>query len=55
MGNTIKCRYKVAYNIMRLEINKCNCDVQNIVPTDKRFMYNPVRIKNIIIFEFSTK
>ena len=33
-------------------INKCNCDVQNIVPVDKRFMYNPVRIKIFIIFEF---
>ena len=34
-----------SFNIMRLGIQKCNCDVQNIVPADKMYMYNPVRIK----------
>ena len=44
-GNMINADINAAYNIMRLGISKCNCDVQNIVPTDKRFVYNPVRIK----------
>ena len=26
-------------------MQKCNCDVLNIVPADKRYVYNPVRIK----------
>ena len=32
-------------NIMRLGITKCNCDVLDLIPADKRFVYNPVRIK----------
>ena len=34
-----------SFNIMRLGIIKCNCDVLNLVPADKRYVYNPVRIK----------
>ena len=34
-----------SFNIMRLGIEKCNCDVHNIVPTDMRFVYNPIRIR----------
>ena len=34
-----------SFNIMRLGIEKCNCDVHNIAPTDMRFVYNPIRIK----------
>ena len=34
-----------SFNIMRLGIKKCNCDVHNIVPADMRFVYNPIRIK----------
>ena len=44
-------RYKInadingSFNIMRLGIQKCNCDVLNVVPADKRYVYNPIRIK----------
>ena len=34
-----------SFNIMRLGIEKCNCDVHNIVPADMRFVYNPIRIR----------
>ena len=34
-----------SFNIMKLYIIKCNCDVLNVVPADKRYVYNPVRIK----------
>lgn len=34
-----------SFNIMRLGIEKCNCDVHIIVPADMRFVYNPIRIK----------
>ena len=34
-----------SFNIMRLGIKKCNCDVHTIVPADMRFVYNPIRIK----------
>ena len=34
-----------SFDIMRLCMQKCNCDVLNIVPADKRYVYNPVRIK----------
>ena len=34
-----------SFNIMRLGIEKCNCDVHTIVPTDMRFVYNPIRIR----------
>lgn len=34
-----------AFNIMRLGIEKCNCDVHTIVPADMRFVYNPIRIR----------
>ena len=34
-----------SFNIMRLGIEKCNCDVHTIVPADMRFVYNPIRIK----------
>ena len=44
-GHKLNADINGSFNIMRLGIQKCNCDVQNIVPTDKRFMYNPVRIK----------
>ena len=30
---------------MRLGIEKCNCDVLNIVQADKRYVYNTVRIR----------
>ena len=32
-----------SYNIMRLGIIKRNCDVSTVIPTDMRFVYNPVR------------
>ena len=44
-GQKLNADINGSFNIMRLGIQKCNCDVQNIVPTDKRFVYNPVRIK----------
>ena len=34
-----------SFDIMRLRMQKCNCDVLNIVPADKMYAYNPVRIK----------
>ena len=34
-----------SFNIMRLGIEKCNCDVHTIVPADMRFVYNPIRIR----------
>ena len=34
-----------SFNIMRLGIEKCNCDVHIIVPADMRFVYNPIRIR----------
>ena len=34
-----------AFNIMRKGIEKSNCDVLKLVPADKRFVYNPVRMK----------
>ena len=34
-----------SFNIMRLGIKKCNCDVHTIVPADMRFVYNPIRIR----------
>lgn len=44
-GVKINADINGSFNIMRLGITKCNCDVLNIVPADKRYMYNPVRIK----------
>ena len=34
-----------SFNIMRLGIEKYNCDVHTIVPADMRFVYNPIRIR----------
>ena len=44
-GHKLNADVNGSFNIMRLGIQKCNCDVQNIVPADKRYVYNPVRIK----------
>lgn len=44
-GNIINTDINGSFNIMRQGIEKCNCDMLNLVPADKRFMYNPVRIK----------
>ncbi len=44
-GHKINADVNGSFNIMRLGIQKCNCDVLNIVPADKRYVYNPVRIK----------
>ena len=44
-GHKLNADVNGSFNIMRLGIQKCNCDVLNVVPTDKRYMYNPVRIK----------
>lgn len=44
-GVKINADINGSFNIMRLGLQKCNCDVQNLVPADKRFVYNPVRIK----------
>lgn len=44
-GYKINADINGSFNIMRLGITKCNCDVLNLVPADKRFVYNPVRIK----------
>jgi len=44
-GHEINADVNGSFNIMRLGIQKCNCDVLNIVPADKRYVYNPVRIK----------
>ena len=41
----IKCNVNGSFNIMRLGIEKCNCDVHTIVPADMRFVYNPIRIR----------
>ena len=35
----------LSFNIICLEIKKCNCDVHTIVPADMRFVYNPIRIR----------
>ena len=44
-GHKLNADVNGSFNIMRLGIQKCNCDVLNIVPADKRYVYNPVRIK----------
>ena len=44
-GHKINADVNGSFNIMRLGMQKCNCDVLNVVPTDKRYVYNPVRIK----------
>jgi len=44
-GHKLNADINGSLNIMRLGIQKCNCDVFNIVPADKRYVYNPVRIK----------
>ena len=44
-GHRLNADINGSFNIMRLGIQKCNCDVLNIVPADKRYVYNPVRIK----------
>ena len=44
-GHKINADINGSFNIMKLGITKCNCDVLNLVPADKRFVYNPVRIK----------
>ena len=44
-GHKVNADVNGSFNIMRLGIQKCNCDVLNVVPTDKRYVYNPVRIK----------
>lgn len=44
-GKIINADINGSFNIMRLGICKCNCDVLNLVPADKRYVYNPVRIK----------
>ena len=44
-GHRINADINGSFNIMRLGIIKCNCDVLNLVPADKRYVYNPVRIK----------
>ena len=47
-GHKLNADINGSFNIMRLGIQKCNCDVSNLIPTDKRYVYNPVRIKIII-------
>ena len=44
-GHKLNADINGSFNIMRLGIQKCNCDVLNVVPADKRYVYNPVRIK----------
>ena len=44
-GHKLNADVNGSFNIMRLGMQKCNCDVLNVVPTDKRYVYNPVRIK----------
>ena len=44
-GHKLNADVNGSFNIMRLGIQKCNCDVLNVVPADKRYVYNPVRIK----------
>ena len=44
-GHKLNADINGSFNIMRLGIEKCNCDVQNIVLADKRYVYNPVRMK----------
>ena len=43
-GHLINADVNGSYNIMRIGLNelKCNCDA--LVPADKRFLYNPVRL-----------
>ena len=44
-GILINADINGAFNIMRKGLGKSNCDALNLVPTNKRFVYNPVRIK----------
>lgn len=44
-GHKLNADINGSFNIMRLGIQKCNCDVLDIIPADKRYVYNPVRIK----------
>lgn len=44
-GHKLNADINASFNIMRLGIQKCNCDVSNLIPTDKRYVYNPIRIK----------
>ena len=44
-GLYINADINSSFNIMCLGIEKCNCDVHTIVPTDMRFVYNPIRIR----------
>ena len=46
-GKLINADVNGSYNIMRLGLEKikCNCDALSLMPADKRFVYNPVRLK----------
>jgi len=44
-GLIINADINGSFNIMKLGIQKCNYDVSNLIPIDKRWVYNPVRIK----------
>lgn len=44
-GRLINADVNGSYNIMRLGLNKIKCNCDALMPADKRFVYNPVRIR----------
>jgi transposase len=45
-GKLINADVNGSYNIMWIGLKKlkCNCDALSMMPADKRFVYNPVRV-----------
>ena len=44
-GHLINADVNGSYNIMRLGLKKIKCNCDALMPADKRFVYNPVRLK----------
>ena len=43
-GHLINADVNGSYNIMRIGLKKLKCNCDALVPADKRFLYNPVRL-----------
>ena len=43
-SHVINADVNVSYNIMRIGLKKLKCNCDALVPADKRFLYNPVRL-----------
>ena len=44
-GHLVNADVNGSYNIMRLGLKKIKCNCDALMPADKRFVYNPVRLK----------